>query len=109
LPQARYLVFRALDDKTTSEPESDAGGYFYGTLALAFADDPQTILTYEKNSRPLPVEHGAPLRLRVETQLGFKMVKYLRAIEVIADYRSIGEGMGGWREDHQFYDTRAGI
>jgi methionine sulfoxide reductase catalytic subunit len=109
LPQARYLVFRALDDKATSESDPEAGGYFYGTLALKFANDPQTILAYEMNGRPLPMEHGAPLRLRVETQLGFKMVKYLRAIEVIADYRSIGAGMGGWREDYQFYDTRAGI
>jgi DMSO/TMAO reductase YedYZ molybdopterin-dependent catalytic subunit len=69
----------------------------------------QTILAYEFNGRPLPVPHGAPLRLRVETQLGFKMVKWLRAIEFIDDYRRIGRGMGGWREDYQYYDTQAGI
>ena len=48
------------------------------------------------------------MRLRVETQLGYKMVKYLRAIELIADYRSIGEGQGGSREDTMFYGQRGG-
>jgi DMSO/TMAO reductase YedYZ molybdopterin-dependent catalytic subunit len=61
------------------------------------------------NGAPLPVEHGAPLRLRVETQLGFKMVKYLRAVEFVAEYGSIGEGQGGWREDVQHYSQEAGV
>jgi DMSO/TMAO reductase YedYZ molybdopterin-dependent catalytic subunit len=56
-------------------------GYFYGTIRLELAEDPQTILAYEMNGQPLPILHGAPLRLRVETQLGFTMVKYIRAIE----------------------------
>lgn len=109
LPQARYVVFHAMDDKTTSEVHAPAGGYFYGTLNLRLATNHQTILAYEMNDEPLPVPHGAPLRLRVETQLGFKMVKWLRAIEFIEDYRSVGEGMGGWREDYQYYDIEAGI
>jgi hypothetical protein len=50
-------------------------GYFYGTIRLALAEDPETILAYEMNGQPLPILHGAPLRLRVETQLGFTMVK----------------------------------
>jgi DMSO/TMAO reductase YedYZ molybdopterin-dependent catalytic subunit len=58
---------------------------------------------------PLAIEHGAPLRLRVETQLGFKMVKYLRGIELVADYHRIGEGYGGWREDVQHYSRTVGI
>jgi len=70
---------------------------------------PQTILAYEMNGVPLPVPHGAPLRLRVEPKLGFKMVKFLRAIEVVEDYRTVGEGMGGVREDHQQYDLGAEI
>jgi sulfoxide reductase catalytic subunit YedY len=37
--------------------------------------------------------------LRVETQLGFTMVKYIRAMEFIEDYKTIGQGQGGWRED----------
>ena len=58
------------------------------------------------NGAPLPVEHGAPVRLRVETQLGFKMVKWITAIEFVADVSDIGMGMGGWREDQQFYARR---
>jgi DMSO/TMAO reductase YedYZ molybdopterin-dependent catalytic subunit len=61
------------------------------------------------NGAPLPVAYGAPLRLRVEPKLGFKMVKFLRAIEIVEDYRAIGEGMGGVREDHQQYDMGAEI
>ncbi len=60
------------------------------------------------NDQPLSIPHGAPLRLRVETQLGFKMVKWLRAIEFVEDDRSVGEGMGGWREDYQYYTTTPG-
>lgn len=57
----------------------------------------------------MPVPHGTPLRLRVETQLGLMMVKYIQQIEFIADYRSVGHGQGGWREDYQFYSPEAGI
>ncbi|MDQ3910983.1 MAG: cytochrome b/b6 domain-containing protein [Actinomycetota bacterium] len=109
VPEARYLVLRAMDYKPYSEPEPEGEGYFYGTIDLELASHPQTILAYEMNDEPLPLPHGAPLRLRVETQLGFKMVKYVRAIEFVRDYRSVGEGLGGWREDNQFYDTGAGI
>jgi hypothetical protein len=70
-------------------------GYFYGTLRLELAKDPQTILAYEMNGQSLPINHGAPLRLRVETQLGFTIVKYIRAIEFIEDYIHIGKGQGG--------------
>lgn len=109
LPAARYAVFHALDDKQLSEPVLGAGGYFYETIDLELARHPQTLLAYAMNGGPLPVEHGAPLRLRVETQLGFKMVKYLRAIEFVAEYGSLGEGQGGWREDVQHYSQEAGI
>lgn len=75
---ARFIVFYALDDKSTSEPDPAGPGCFYGTIGIAVASDPQTMLAYEMNGRPLPVPHGAPLRLRMETQLGFTMVKYIR-------------------------------
>ncbi|MEO7042004.1 MAG: oxidoreductase, partial [Gemmatimonadaceae bacterium] len=52
---------------------------------------------------------GAPLRLRVESQLGFTMVKYIRRIEFVHDYDGIGLGQGGWREDAQYYSQEAGI
>jgi DMSO/TMAO reductase YedYZ molybdopterin-dependent catalytic subunit len=67
------------------------------------------MLAYEMNGQPLPVLHGAPLRLRVETQLGFTMVKYIRAIEFVVDYKTIGQGQGGWREDYQYFSQEAGI
>jgi hypothetical protein len=68
---------------------------------------PQTILALEMNGEPLPVGHGAPVRLRVESQLGFKMAKWIRSIELVSDYRHLGQGQGGWREDQQYYTTWA--
>jgi DMSO/TMAO reductase YedYZ molybdopterin-dependent catalytic subunit len=109
LPSARYIVFYAFDDKSTSEARAQGPGHFYGTIRLELAKDPQTILAYEMNGQPLPIDHGAPLRLRVETQLGFKMVKYIRAIEFVEDYTHTGKGQGGWREDYQYFSQEAGI
>jgi sulfoxide reductase catalytic subunit YedY len=57
------------------------------------------ILAYEMNDEPLPVPHGAPLRLRVEIQLGFKMVKWISSIEFVSDYKNISMGQGSHRED----------
>ena len=108
-PSARYIVFYAFDNKSTSEPHARGPGYFYGTIRLELAYDPQTILAYEMNGQALPIDHGAPLRLRVETQLGFTMVKYIRAIEFVGSYAHIGQGQGGWREDYQYFSQEAGI
>lgn len=105
---ARFLVFHAFDEKSV-EHGPEASGLYYETIDLELANHPQTILAYEMNGEPLPIEHGAPLRLRVETQLGFKMVKYLRRIEFVADYVTVGEGEGGWREDCQHYSPEASI
>lgn len=104
-PEARYLVFRTYDDKW----EQPGHGYYYETIALDLARHPQALLAHALNGAPLSPEHGAPLRLRIETQLGFKMAKYLRAIEFVADYRAVGEGQGGWREDAQHYGQEASI
>jgi methionine sulfoxide reductase catalytic subunit len=49
------------------------------------------------------------LRLRVENQLGFKMVKWIQAIEFVADVRSINEGEGGYAEDHEYFGELANI
>ena len=76
---------------------------------MALASHAQTILAYEMTGRALPVPHGAPLRLRVESQLGFTMVKYIGRIEFVDHYQRIGAGQGGWRKDHQFYSQEAGI
>jgi thiosulfate reductase cytochrome b subunit len=108
LPQARYLAFYAFDDKTITENEG-RHGYYYGTLPIYLALKPQSILALELNGRPLPVVHGAPVRLRVETQLGFKMVKWIKSIELVRSYTEIGQGQGGWREDQHYYSSAAGI
>ena len=102
-PEARFVVVRAFAD-----PKAEAGDY-YETIDLKVARAPQCLLAYGMNGRPLPVEHGAPLRLRVENQLGFKMVKWVSRIELVADYRQIGEGQGGWREDHMYYSREVAI
>jgi sulfoxide reductase catalytic subunit YedY len=86
-----------------------AGGQYYDSLSIANARNPQTLLAYEMNYLPLTHLHGAPLRLRVENQLGFKMVKWIQAIEFVADVRSINEGEGGYAEDHEYFGELANI
>jgi hypothetical protein len=61
----------------------------------------------EMNGQPLPIVHEAPLRLCVETRLRFTMVKYIRAIEFIEDYKSIGHGQGAWQEDYRYFSHQA--
>jgi DMSO/TMAO reductase YedYZ molybdopterin-dependent catalytic subunit len=100
-PNARYVVFYCMDT-------DDDGNSFYESIDLRDARHPQTILAYEMNDRPLPVEHGAPLRLRVETQLGYKMAKYIRRIEFVADFKKIAQEKGGYWEDRG-YEWYAGI
>ncbi|MGB8997224.1 MAG: molybdopterin-dependent oxidoreductase [Pseudonocardiaceae bacterium] len=106
--QASHVVFYAMDDKGLTEGEGRYG-FFYGSVPLFLATNPQTILALEMNGAPLPIEHGAPVRLRIETQLGFKMVKWIKAIEFVDDIRRVGMGMGGFREDQQYYANAAGI
>jgi DMSO/TMAO reductase YedYZ molybdopterin-dependent catalytic subunit len=72
------------------------------------AHHPQTILAYDMNDGVLPIEHGAPIRLRVERQLGYKMAKYLMAIELVEDFSRLRGGRGGYWED-QGYEWYAGI
>jgi methionine sulfoxide reductase catalytic subunit len=104
LPQARYICFLSMQDCGRDEPSAQGVGQFYEVMDLELAYKPQTILAYEMNGKPLPIKHGAPLRLRVETQVGFKMVKWINQIEFVDDHRGIGMGFGGWREDNIHYD-----
>lgn len=100
--RAKYVVFHAYD--------VDAGGKpFYEALRISDMKDPQTILAYEMNWQPLNLAHGAPLRLRCERKLGYKMVKYIKSIEFVEDFRHIGEGRGGSREDNVMFDWEASI
>lgn len=101
LPDARYVVFRSF--------QYTNGDEFYEVLDLEIVKHSQTILAYEMNGEPLDIGHGAPLRLRAETQLGYKMVKWIRSIEFVYDYKNIGMGHGGHREDHMYYSPRAEI
>lgn len=103
LPNARYLVF------TSFGKHEKSGKTYYECVALDIGKHPQTILAYELNGQELPIQNGAPLRARFETKLGFKMVKYLRSIEVVEDYRKVGGGLGGIREDMQEFDMGAEI
>jgi DMSO/TMAO reductase YedYZ molybdopterin-dependent catalytic subunit len=81
---------------------------YYETIDLTDAYHPQTILAYEMNDAPLPVAHGAPLRLRVERALGYKMAKYVMGLELVDDFSKLGDGKGGYWEDRG-YDWYAGI
>jgi DMSO/TMAO reductase YedYZ molybdopterin-dependent catalytic subunit len=104
-PTARYLAFYCAD---TLSMELDGTGQYYETIDLIDAVHPQTILAYDMNGAPLPVAHGAPLRLRLERQLGYKMAKYVMRIEAIESFSGIGRGQGGYWEDRG-YQWYAGI
>lgn len=102
---ARFAVFHCYD---VIEQSLAGGILYYESIDLIDARHPQTILAYGMNGAPLPVQNGAPLRLRVERQLGYKMAKYVRAIELAADLGGFGEGHGSYWAD-QGYDWYAGI
>jgi hypothetical protein len=104
-PDARYAVFHCADDY---EQSLDGSGRYYESIDLIDALHPQTILAYGMNGQELPVAHGAPLRLRVERQLGYKHAKYVMRIEVLDSFQSIGRGKGGFWEDRG-YEWYAGI
>lgn len=99
---ARYAVFYSF-------AEGSDGGIYYDAHNMRNMRHELTILAYEMNGEALPMLHGAPLRLRVENELGFKMVKWIRAIEFVNDYRNMGSGMGGYNEDFEFYGNRESI
>jgi len=102
---ARYVVFHCADEL---ERTLDGSGRYYESIDLVDAYHPQTILAYGMNGRDLPVAHGAPLRLRVERQLGYKQAKYLMRIEVVDAYTGLWGGRGGFWEDRG-YEWFAGI
>ncbi|MCI3208058.1 MULTISPECIES: molybdopterin-binding protein [Pandoraea] len=104
-PGARYVVFYCADEL---EASLDGSGRYYESIDLLDAYHPQTILAYGMNGKDLPVAHGAPLRLRVERQLGYKQAKYLMRIEVVTSFDKVWGGRGGYWEDRG-YEWYAGI
>lgn len=99
-PEARYIVFRCAD-RLGEDP-------YYESIDLVDAYHPQTIIAHALNGEPLPIANGAPLRMRIERQLGYKHAKYLTAIEAVASLDGIGRGQGGYWEDRG-YQWYAGI
>jgi DMSO/TMAO reductase YedYZ molybdopterin-dependent catalytic subunit/thiosulfate reductase cytochrome b subunit len=99
---ARYAVFYSLAD-------GGDGGRYYDVHSIANMRHELTMLAYEMNGAPLSVLHGAPLRLRCENELGFKMVKWIAAVEFVHDFSDLGAGEGGYNEDHEFYGYRVPI
>jgi DMSO/TMAO reductase YedYZ molybdopterin-dependent catalytic subunit len=99
-PEARYIVLYCADTL--------GGAKYYETLDVFDIHHPQTILAYEMNGAPLPIAHGAPLRLRAERYLGYKQAKYVMRLEAVDRYDHIAGGQGGYWED-QGYDRYGGI
>jgi DMSO/TMAO reductase YedYZ molybdopterin-dependent catalytic subunit len=85
------------------------GGVYYDTQSLENVLKPECLLAYEMNGAPLTEEYGAPLRLRVENQLGYKMVKWIERIEFIESEKQVGEGEGGTNEDDEYFDELPNI
>jgi len=103
-PEAKFVVFHCLDQMD----EDDEDTMYYESVDLDDAFHEQTILAYELNGKPLPVENGAPLRARIERQLGYKQPKYLYRIELVDSFSKIAGGKGGYWED-QGYNWYGGI
>jgi DMSO/TMAO reductase YedYZ molybdopterin-dependent catalytic subunit len=101
-PSARYAVFYCAD------PMDARGTAYYESIDMDDAYHPQTLLAYALNDMPLPVKNGAPIRLRVERQLGYKMAKYIMEIRLVDSFADIAGGKGGYWEDHG-YEWFAGI
>jgi DMSO/TMAO reductase YedYZ molybdopterin-dependent catalytic subunit len=107
-PTAKAVVYYSFGEGVALH-EGVVGVQYYDNLSIENALNPQTLLAYEMNYQPLNHLHGAPLRLRVENQLGFKMVKWIQAIEFVEDVSSIGKGEGGFAEDHEYFGELANI
>ena len=102
---ARFAVFHCFD---AIERSLSGVVTYYESIDLIDAYHPQTLLAYGMNGAPLPVANGAPLRLRVERQLGYKMAKYVHTIELVDSFATYGLGKGSYWADRG-YEWYAGI
>ena len=110
MPRARYVVFRCADNYggEVSKGGAQSTSRYYESVDLIDALHPQTIMALRLNGAPLGVGHGAPVRLRVERQLGYKHAKYVMGIDVVDSLAGHGSGKGGYWEDRG-YEWYAGI
>ena len=101
-PEAKWVVFYSFGDG----PDQ---GTYYDAHPIEQMGYHLTMLAYDMNDEPLTFGHGAPLRLRNETQLGFKQVKWIKGVEFVANFADLGSGYGGYNEDHEFFGYRQSI
>ncbi len=95
-PEARWVVFYSLGD-------GPDGGLYYDAHPVEQMRYHLTMLAYDMNGEPLSYGHGAPLRLRNEIQHGFKQVKWLAGIDLVATFEDVAGGYGGYNADHEFF------
>ena len=102
---ARFIVYHCYDTMGggLSGPEA-----YYESSDLIDGHHPQTLLAYGLNNQSLPVSNGAPVRVRIERALGYKQPKYVHTIELVESFSKLGQGQGGYWEDHG-YDWYGGI
>ncbi|HEY2071640.1 MAG TPA: molybdopterin-dependent oxidoreductase [Rhizomicrobium sp.] len=100
-PAATYVVFHCADTDAdvNGDPNGNMDLHYYESLDLVEASHPQTILAHQMNGAPLAVPHGAPVRVRAERQLGYKMAKYVQRLELVESFDHINGGKGGYWED----------
>lgn len=101
-PEAKWVIFYSF-------AEGPDGGIYYDAQPIEQMSYHLTMLAYDMNGEALPYGHGAPLRLRNEVQLGFKLVKWIKGIEFVEDFSEIGGGEGGYNNDHEFFGYRQSI
>lgn len=101
-PEARVVAFFSFG-------EALYGGVYYDTQSMENLLKAECLLASRMNGQPLPAVYGAPLRLRVENQLGYKMVKWIERIEFIQSEKHLGQGEGGKNEDDEYFDLLPNI
>jgi DMSO/TMAO reductase YedYZ molybdopterin-dependent catalytic subunit len=108
-PSVAHAHIIALVTLTAPLGDGPDKGIYYDAHPIEQMSYHLTMLAYDMNGEPLSFGHGAPLRLRNETQLGFKQVKWIKGVEFVAHYSEIGGGYGGYNQDHEFFGYRQSI
>ncbi|QXQ06220.1 molybdopterin-dependent oxidoreductase [Sphingosinicellaceae bacterium] len=110
LPTAKYIVFHCADNYggEVSKGGMQSTGLYYESIDLNDAFHPQTIVAHSMAGKPLTVAHGAPCRMRIERQLGYKHAKYVMRIQAVDSFAHMELGKGGYWEDRG-YEWYAGI